>query len=1635
MSRQQRYLLSGIAGLLAVILVVAAVVFRGQLHRPGTPPIGAQQTADNGATTPGAPLPPEPEGADFAFRRLEIDTSKPQAEACLVFTQDLDASGKTHYEDYFAVDPETHVAVRATERRLCLAGLAFNQTYNVQLKAGLPSVHGTKLAQAETVPVELRDRPPLVRFDGGILLPRENTAGVPVTTVNIAKLKVKIIRVGDRLLAKLETGAVDQSTLYTYDEQQIEQEQGSLVWQGEMDVASPKNEIATTLIPFRDAVKNEKPGAYLIVASDAAVVKKDDNDYSDMAAQWVIDSDIGLTSFRGGEGLNSNGLTVFARAFSNVRPLSGVRLTLVARNNNVLAEAHTDGSGRADFDAGFFRATGGDEPVAVMAYGAKGDFTFLDLRRPVFDLTDRGVGGRTAPGPVDAFLYTERGVYRPGETIEAVSMLRDATGHALSAPLTLVASRPDGVEFRRVTVPAESLNQGAWHWPVQLTASAPQGRWQIAAFIDPKADPVGRVQFDVQDFVPQRLKLTLTPQQKILQPNTPIAVKIESRFLYGAPAAGLGGEGDARISHETNPFPAFPGYLFGRDNEKFDDTDVKMEVPLTDAAGVSNASGNLGEIADTSLPLKAALTLSIYEPGGRTTSDNLSLPIKTRDTWLGLRPGFDGGSVNENAKAGFEVIALNGEGQRVAKPGLHYEWVREETYYSWYQQNGEWKFDSSIRTRVVAGGTFDVALDKPFALGQALPWGQYRLTLTDPKSGASTSYGFWSGWAGTASGDRPDRVPVVADKQSYKPGETAHIRIAPQTDGQALVVVAGEKVYSSRLISSPASGATIDIPVSGDWGAGAYVLVTQYRPLNGAAEHAPVRSVGLVWIGVDQSARTLTATLGAPDKITPRGILSVPVSVAGLSSGEEAYVTVAAVDEGILQLTDYKTPAPADYYFGKRRLGVGMRDDYGRLIQAEKGAVGVLRSGGDGFGGRTLAVVPTITVALFSGPVKLTDGKATVSFAIPDFNGEVRLMAVAWSRDKVGSGAKPVTVRDAVVGEVVLPRFLAPGDAASAALNLHNVEGAQGSYTATVTATGAVSVPNGSLRITQDLKTGQRALLPVALLGGDAGIGTINLALTGPNGFSVKRSWQIEVRPAQLPISREDVQAIAPGQSWKADAALATGIMPSGASVAISVSNTKSYADVVGQLRWLDKYPLGCIEQTTSRAMPLLVFNDLAKQAGLPEDAALHQRIQDAVDRVLDMQSTTGDFGMWGPTDVSDAWISTFALDFLYQARTQKYVVPQAGLVRGAQFLQRTAANEGDDATRAYAFYVLSREGLVNLSDLRYFADVRTGQMATAIAPALVGDALSQAGDKARANIAFQRASYIALNANPATYKAPEYGSLLRDVAGATALASEAGDTDVIPPLLKRADSFDMRLEDTTTQEKAWMLRAAYQLSRARAPLAVDVNGTRSNVTDGAVRLAPTLADLGKGLTVRNSGQAPVWRTVTVQGTPSEALLPEANGLVLQKAVWTLDGQPADLSNLKQNDRVVITLRGQMNDNFHRRMAVIDLLPAGLEIETTLSGDEGKIYPWLGKLSDTGVAEARDDRYVASFDIGSRYRSALNNAQQKGPEPQPQFHLAYVVRAVTAGKFAMPAADLEDMYAPDIKARTAMGTLTVSSGE
>ncbi|MBV8185995.1 MAG: alpha-2-macroglobulin family protein, partial [Alphaproteobacteria bacterium] len=989
------------------------------------------------------------------------------------------------------------------------------------------------------------------------------------------------------------------------------------------------------------------------------------------AGMWVMDTDIALTSFSGTDGLN-----VFARSLQTAEPLAGLEVVLLTRGNEPIGKAVTSAEGRVTFAPGLLKGKGAAEALAVMASDAtKQEFSRLELSKAAFDLSDRGVSGRDQPGPVDALLYTERGVYRPGETVQLMAMLRDNAAMALAdMPVTLIVKRPDGTEFTRFALALQA--SGALYQAIALPKSSRRGRWSVGAYIDPKGQPVGRVEFSVEDFVPEKLKVELSSNQAILRPGQVNSFGISADFLYGAPASSLTVEADLRITVEDQPFDKFSAYTFGSEGErkKFEPPFITLTAPETDAAGKSKVEWSGDKLKDTALPLKAQMQARVFEPGGgRSTKADKAMPVRTRSVYLGIRPSFDDNYAPEGVDTQFDLVAVDAEGKQIARPGAQYKIERIEYTYQWYQVDSRWRWQSIANERLITTDTIPLKADGPTRLSRRLSWGEYKLTVADDEGKALSSMTFYVGWyGGTGDADQPespDTLRVASDKQNYKPGETVRLRLEPPFAGQALIAIATDRIVATYPVAVPPGGTTVEIPVKEEWGAGAYALVTAWRPLSTQADRAPTRAIGAVWLGIDPALRTLGIAITAPDKVTPRQKLEVPIKVSNLEN-QEAYVTLAAVDEGILQLTRFKTPDPAKYYFGKRQLGVWMRDDYGRLLDIHADDLGKIRTGGDSGDIGGLDIVPTRTVALFSGPVKLDDkGEAKIALDIPDFLGQLRLMAVAYSKMRVGSAEQRLIVRDAVAADVILPRFLAPGDRGRVALSLNNVDGQPGDYRIALEATGAVSLER-PVSETRKLAANQRELLTWELKAGEPGFGKVTVSVSGPGNFAVTRDWDIQVRAAQTPTAVDTSSQLDPHRELTVDRNLTSHFAPGTAQVTVALSRTPGI-DVAGLLQALDKYPHGCIEQTTSRALPLLYYNDVALLGYGSSDMRIPDRVQEAVYRVVDMQLPAGSFGMWGPYAPAAEWLQAYALDFLLRARDQSMAVPAASLQRALTWLNR----------------------------------------------------------------------------------------------------------------------------------------------------------------------------------------------------------------------------------------------------------------------------------------------------------------------------------------------------------------------------
>ena len=1188
---------------------------------------------------------------EYGFRMLDysVDSDAISPRACFQFSEELPGR-RTDFSPFVAVAGQDKPAISANDKQLCVEGLKHGERYAITLRAGLPSVVRETLAKSADFTIFVRDRKPFVRFSGkAYVLPRSGQRGIPVLSVNTSAVVLSVYRVGDRNLIDTVLGYDFQRNLSPYEAERLANERGAKVWGGELNVEPKLNTEVATAFPIDQALGDLKPGVYVMTAVPKDLVS---NDYDQRASQWFIVSDLGLSAYSGHDGID-----VFIHSLASAEPSGSVEVRLIARNNEVLAVKPTDKDGFVHFEAGLTRGEGGLAPAAIVG-ADKADYAFLSLKSPAFDLSDRGVAGRQVPAGLDAFVYTERGVYRSGETVHVTSLLRDARGIAAASPLTLVVERPDGVEYRRALVADQGL--GGHSWSVPIVSSASTGTWRVRAYTDPKRAPVGEATFLVEDYVADRIEFDLTSAAKIIPRDAPAQLSVDGHFLYGAPASNLDLQGTVTIA-AAKERPGFAGYSFGLADDEVTAARQDIEdLPATDADRQSELPGQARQDSGDVTPARKRISPSAWRnPAAARSSASSRCRSHPMQPMIGVKPAFSGRSLGDGANADFDVVMAAPDGTALAQSGLRYELLRVETSYQWYRQNGQWEYEPVKRTERVGNGSVDVTADKPARISLPVKWGRYRLEVsTGAANGAITSLTFDAGFYAEANADTPDLLEVALDKSDYKSGDAMTVSVTARTAGRLTLNVFTDRLVASTSQDVKAGAVRVPLTVGKDWGTGAYLVATLRRPLDAPAQRMPGRAIGVQWFSIDRTARTLALDMTLPATLRPNSALSVPIKLAGLAAGEEAHVVVAAVDVGILNLTNYKPPAPDNYYLGQRQLTAEIRDLYGQLIDGMQGARGAIRSGGDSGAELTGSPPTQAPLALYSGIVQVAaDGTAQVAFDIPAFAGTVRVMAVAWSKDKVGKASGDVVVRDPVVLTATLPRFLRTGDRGAVQLELDNVEGAAGDYSIAVSSEGTVKL-DGDKPFTLKLAAKQRDRVAVPVSAAGSGTSTVKVSVSGPNGFALERAYALDVRPANQILTRRTVRALAPGETLTLSQDMFADFVPGTGRVGLSVAISASL-DIATLLSELDRYPFGCSEQITSRAVAMLYVNELAAQARLSLDGDIDQRIKDAIQRLLARQDSNGSFGLWS-VGGNDPWLDAYVTDFLTRARERKFEVPAA---------------------------------------------------------------------------------------------------------------------------------------------------------------------------------------------------------------------------------------------------------------------------------------------------------------------------------------------------------------------------------------
>ncbi|MGE8602884.1 alpha-2-macroglobulin family protein [Bordetella trematum] len=1540
--------------------------------------------------------------------------------------------------------------------------------YAITVREGLPgAAPAGALPQAARCDVATQAMPPSFYFASrGVVLPAGQNGGLPVATVNMPEVDVQFLRVDPQRVPELfetvlgvgrqDVGNDDDDAENDWRYADNRSLKGSVsnwdldrlnslttsVYQGRFVTDDKPNRRHVTFLPVEHIKELQEPGIYIAVMSQPGRFR-----YEYQTTYFYV-SDLGLHARR-----YPDRSEAYVVSLKSGQPVSGVRVELVDAAGKVLAQTEADGQGHVRFD--------GAHGNARLMRAVRGkEMTVLALGEPALDLSEYDIGGHPSRNN-NLFVYAGRNLYRPGEQFHVSVLARDPDGRPLPAsPLTATLKRPDGRVTRTTLWRAQPELPNYLEQAIDIPQDAQTGTWLLELRVDPASRlPDAAWKYQVEEFLPERMKLALTSEQAVLGPEENWRVDLQGDYLYGAPAAGNRVLASFQLKRDRVALPQqWPGFIFG---DVADDSTRRYEE-LPDTELDRQGGGELlvdPQAGGTHSPMKVRLSVSLLESGGRPVVRSIERSVWPASTLIGVRPLFDRDVTREGAPAGFEVIRVDAQGEMQPVSGAQMRLFRENRQYYWrFDDQRGWNSGFIETDELTDSRVLDIQGRTPLSLG--VDWGRYRLEIADPQTGEVMRYRFYAGWNAQdadAVGNRPDRVQLKLQDVPARPGETVRLAVTPPHDGQALITVEGDGMLWSKWVAVKASGTEVAIPIDAAWKRhDLYVSATVFRPGSEGDRVTPARALGLAYLPLASADRKLAVSLEAPAKVEPEKPVKVRVKVDGAKSGK-AYVTLSAVDVGILNINQYATPDPMDFFFGKHRYAPELLDMYGKLIEKMEGTQGRLKWGGDAaMRGDSRSLPKKVKlVDLFSGAVGLdAKGEAEIELNVPDFNGTLRLMAVAFTDERYGNADAEMVVAAPVVAELNTPRFITPGDQAAIALDLTNLSGATRKLTVRLQALDPLAI-NDSVR-TVTLKDKERTTLRfVASTTGSYGLGLMRLVVEG-DGLRIARESVLQVQPAYAPERRVRRVRLNPGEEWTPPASMLAGWHADSVTAALTLSN-RPPLNVNRLVEDLLNYPYGCTEQTISATMPWVLIDEAgAKRFNLPVRtlAERQAKVDGALARLSGMRNATGGYSLWSDAGSRDVWLSAYALGFMQDARDRGFNVPEANFERTRQWLleqlQQTPNSFGSwsanlrqglesgridsgsaDVLRndhrrfaglTTAALMLARDGKAPLSTVRQLFD-DYGERARSPLPliqlAVTFKLLGDEGRMKRALEAGMTRPYGITRRNVGGYEEwlGDYGSSVRDYAQAYALMQQYGlRDDRSETLLEQAVARLGNRSYLSTQEQMVLLSAANAAGGDRGTpwqaMLQQADGSSRSLTGKMDETLQFNADSAAQLQLRNVGNQSLFVELDTQGTPLTAPVARNDVIQLRRGWYRPDGRAWDGGTLQTGDMLVVWIQAEANQYVPDAL-IVDRVPAGFEVENLNLSQSPEMQDWeiggrrvADALADRNIKhrEFRDDRYVAAASLG-----------------RGRVDIFYLARVVSPGRYSVPPLVAEDMYRPAIR--------------
>lgn len=1523
---------------------------------------------------------------------------------------------------FIKLSPAVKFTVQQTDDGFSISSDDFDadKSYLLTLQKGLKGKLGGTLREQYDNNIAFGELEPSISFanNKSVFLSAKGNQNIEVRIVNMPKVKVVISKIYEsNLLAAQrysyypnDRNADDENY---YGEGSSDMQMGDVIYEKEIDTRSLPRYGNSRLFRFNpeDRLPDFKGIYHILIRST--------EDYWISDSRFVSLSDLGLIAREG-----RDKIVVFVNSIQTASAVNGVNVIAYGANNQVLGNGTTNNEGVAEINY-LRKEFYGFRPAMIIAKNAD-DFNYLPFNNTKVNTSRFDVGGRQSNiTGLDAFIYPERDIYRPGETINFSVILRDRLWKSPGElPIKMKFLQPNGKELKSFR---KNLNaQGALEGDVAISPAAITGSYTLEVYTSNDV-LLGSKNFSVEEFVPDRIRVNAKLDKTTLTPGQTAVLSFTAQNFFGPPAANRNYEYEVQVKQKAFVPKKYNNYDFGVANTSIS-FDKVTEEGKTNENGEGSQSYSVPAGFKYNGLLQASFYTTVFDETGRPVSRVVNADIYTQDVFLGI--GSDGywyQPLNQPVK--FPLIALDASGN-VASSRADVKVIKHEYRTILTKQGSYFRYESQKEDKLMSEQSVSISGEASIYSYIPRTPGDYEVRVSLPGAGSYVSqsfysYGSWGSENSSFEVNTEGNIDISLDKPAYNTGESVKALFKTPFDGRLLVTLETDKLIRYQYLTVEKRTASLDIPLTAEHLPNVFITATLIKP-HGVSDIPLTVAHGFKSVRVEEKSRKMAVSL-----VAQKSVRSKTSQTVRIKAEPGSFVTLAAVDNGVLQVSDFKTPDPYGYFYAQRALEVNAYDLYPLLFPELRARLS--STGGDGDLDMTKRTNPMPAkrikiVSYWSGIRQVNgNGEAEFSIDIPAFSGEIRLMAVAYKDQHFGSSEMAMTVADPIVLSTALPRFLSPKDTVMVPVTISNTTGKTTNAQARINTSGPIQVVGSSSQDLTLAANSEGVAMFQLVAGPSIAVGKVMVEVNSL-GEKFKDETDISVRPAS-PLQLETGSGIVNGGASQRISLSAASFIPGSVDYKLVVG--KSPALELGkQLRYLVQYPYGCTEQTVSVAFPQLYYDDLAEQMkGKSAASPARYNISEAIRKIKLRQLYNGGVTLWDGEGTENWWASVYAAHFLLEAQRVGYDVDKKvmdGLLNYLNdklksrqtilyYYNQKEQKKIAPKEVAYSLYVLALAGKPNVPVMNYYK--ASPQLLSLDAKYLLSVSYAIAGDR-------QRFGEILPGSFSGEVSVAQTGgsfySDIRDEAIAlnALLDADANNAQIGIMAKHVADKLKAR-SWYSTQECAFSFIALGKIARAanKATVTADIKVNGKTIGAAGDRTVSFSASQlgGNNIDIVSKGQGRLyyyWQTEGISATGDYK--EEDNYIRVRKKFFDRNGKAITGNSFRQNDLVIvqISLENSYSSSVDN-IVITDLLPAGFEIENPRT-KEIPGMDWIKDASTPTALDVRDDRINLFVDLSARRQVYY-----------------YAVRAVSPGVYRMGPVSADAMYNGEYHSYNGAGTIVV----